>query len=104
MTLKDKWAEKSKDRDAKVLAAAVAEAEARGYSKITREGVAARAGVALGCVNLAYGTMQALKDAVMRTAVDGGFLEIVAQGLADGHELARNAPPKLRTRALATLK
>lgn len=104
MTLKVRWAEKAEARNAKVLAAAIAEAGDKGYSKITREGVAQRAGVALGCVNLAFGRMDRLKTAVMDYAVKHALLEIVAQGLADGHETARNAPPSLRTRALATLK
>lgn len=103
MLLQETWSAKSKARNDKVLAAAVAEAQERGYARITRRGVATRAGVSLGCVNLSFGDMDGLKTAVLQEAVDRGLLELVAQGLADRHETALNAPQALRKRATATL-
>ena len=104
MTLQDRWAQKVRDRNQKVLEAAIGIARAGGYNKITRDGVAAAAGVSAGCVNLAYGTVAQLRDEVMRFACDHEDLVILAQGLAHGHEIARSAPPSLRNRALASLK
>lgn len=87
-----------------ILAAALQEAQAVGYQNIIRHRVAARAGVANGSVNHAFGTLAALKNAVMEKAVEDGVADVVAQGLATGHPVARNAPAHIKeaaTRALA---
>lgn len=103
MTRKERFAAMVESRNRKVLEAAIALAQERGYDKITRSGVATTAGVAVGCVNGAFGTMDGLKAEVMRQAVAGEMLDIVAQGLADGNDIARNADPLLKERARATL-
>lgn len=74
-----------------------------GFSSLTRDGVAEEACVAMGSINHHYGTMSALRDEVMRDAVDNGILEIVAQGLASGHPVAQSAPTELKQSALKTL-
>ena len=66
-------------------------------------GVAAEAGVAMGSVNHHYGTMQVLRDAVMQRAVEEEQLELIAQGIAMGDNIAKSAPLELRQRALTTL-
>lgn len=91
------------DRDKRILEAAVSLAAKVGYRRITREAVANAAGVATGCINLAYGTMDRLRDAVLREAVARQHVEIVKQGLADGAEITRNLPPELKIRVAATL-
>lgn len=96
-------ANKIENRDENILEAAIECALADGYQWITRDGVAARAGVSPGTVNTAYTTMRDLKRAVLRTAVDRKILRIVAQGLADSHEIAVSAPPELKRAALASL-
>lgn len=88
-----------KGRDQRILDAAIECAKESGYRHITREDVAARAGVAVGTVNNAYGTMLELKGAVMQAAVEREIIEIVAQGLADGSDIVRAAPAELRHRA-----
>lgn len=90
-------------RHASILAAAIEEAEAVGFANIRRRKVAARAGVANGSINHAFGTLDALKDAVMAEAIAGEILPIVAQGLAAGHALAHGAPPELRKAAAGAL-
>lgn len=86
---------------AHILETAVDQARIHGYDKITRDGVAAAAGVGDGVVNHHYGTMANLKRAVLDYAVKNEILEIIAQGVAakdiDG------ISPALRSRALATL-
>lgn len=89
------------ERDARIMAAATECAMDAGFQWITREEVAARAGVSVGTVNTAYGTMNELKRAVLRRAVETENLAIVAQGLADGHEIARAAPAHVRAAAAA---
>lgn len=87
------------DLDVKVLAAAVECAREEGYQWITREMVAKRAGVSKGSVNTAFGTVKDLKRAVLKHAVENGITEIVAQGLADMHPIAKAAPAELKTKA-----
>lgn len=91
------------ERDALVLEAAVAEALAVGYQWITRDDVAARAGVSNATVSNAYGKMTDLKRTVLREAVRRPVLAIVAQGLADRHPIALDAAPHVKEQALATL-
>lgn len=74
-----------------------------GFAAITRDGVAAEAGVAMGSVNHHYGTMQVLRDAVMQRAVEEEQLELIAQGIAMGDNVAKSAPLELRQRAISTL-
>ena len=90
-------------RHAAVLAGAIEATRKYGYRNFTRDSVARFANVANGTVNHAFGTMAALRDAVMREAIEKEMLDIIAQGLADGHEMARNAPPKLRQKAAYAL-
>lgn len=87
------------ERKDAILAAAVEEAKEQGYQWITRDAVAKRAGVGAGSVNVAFGTMRELKRAVLRLAVDTRIVEIVAQGLADAHPIAKDAPPDLKQEA-----
>lgn len=77
--------------------------EPQGFAKLTRNGVADRAGVAFGSVNNAYGTMDALRDAVMATALERNLLDIIAQGLAVGHPVARSASAATKEAALQRL-
>lgn len=88
------------DRDARILDAAVLLAQDIGYQWITRDQVALAAGVSPGTVNNAFGTMVGLKRAVLAAAVERGIKEIVAQGLADGQAVCREAPADLRRAAL----
>jgi AcrR family transcriptional regulator len=90
-------------RRATVLAAAMAEAQARGWANLRRDTVAARAGIATGGVNNAFGSMEELKAAVMAEAISGEVLSIIAEGLAAGDAQARNAPRRLRQAAVGTL-
>lgn len=90
-------------RNTAVLEAAIIEAKTNGYQWITRKDVANRAKVARATVSNAFGTMVELKRAVLRAAVNREILEIVAQGLADRHEIALNAQPDVRERAAALI-
>lgn len=65
-------------RKQEVLQAAVEVSEKYGFDGITRERVAAQAGVAVGTVNLHYGTMKQLRRAVARYAVHHELLNILA--------------------------
>ena len=91
------------DRDNRILNAALDLAATEGYQWITREAVAAKAGVSPGTINNVFKTMRGLKRAVLAAAVDRRLLPIVAQGLADRHEIVMSAPADLRAEAAAHL-
>lgn len=102
-TRADRAAAMRAGRQAKVLDAAIASALSVGYQWITREGVALLADVSEATVSNAFGTMVELKRAVLREAVARPIPVIVAQGLADQHAIALDAPPHVKEQALATL-
>lgn len=86
-----------------ILEVAYTMAHRDGFGTLTRDGVAAEAGVAMGSVNHHWGKMSALREAVMQRAVEEENLELIGQGMALGDSVAKSAPLELRTRALTTL-
>lgn len=95
--------EKVENRNRVVLESAIEIAREYGMARLTRQHVADVAGVSCGSVNNAFGTMEALRDAVMATAVAREILGIVAQGLAERHPAALAAPADVRQRAVSAL-
>jgi TetR/AcrR family transcriptional regulator of autoinduction and epiphytic fitness len=91
------------NRNTAILEAAIAEADEKGFAGVRQSAVAKRAGVAKGGVINAFGTMEALKSAIMEEAVARFMPKIVAAGLALDHPIARNAPPDLRAAAAAAI-
>lgn len=87
----------------KILQAAVEEALIKGYENFTRDGTAERAGVAAGSVNTHFKDMAQLRRAVMYEAIQHHHIDILAQGLAEGCNVARGAPEDLKREALETL-
>ena len=96
----DRAAQMRDARRSTIMAAALELADAKGWHSLTRDGVAAAAGVAVGSINHEFGTMDALRDAVMLDAVTNEKHAIIAQGLAAGHPFARNAAAELREAAI----
>lgn len=86
-----------------ILEVAYTIAQRDGFGNLTRDGVAAEAGVAMGSVNHHWVKMSALREAVMQRAVEEENLELIGQGMALGDSVAKSAPLELRTRALITL-
>ncbi|MGL4546344.1 MAG: TetR family transcriptional regulator [Plesiomonas sp.] len=86
-----------------ILQAAFQIATNEGYDALRRDKVATRAGVATGSVSHHFKGMDVLRTAVMEMAIKNETLGIIAQGLAQGDEAARNAPEELKRRALETL-
>jgi hypothetical protein len=95
--------ERSQARYTDVLTAAMREAEDHGYTNITRDGVAKRAGRSSACVNQSFDTIANLKTVVMWEAIKTKHLKIIAQGLAQGDEIAKQAPEDLRIAALSSV-
>lgn len=86
-----------------ILEVAYMMAQRDGFGTLTRDGVAAEAGVAMGSVNHHWVKMSALREAVMQRALEEENLELIGQGMALGDSVAKSAPLELRTRALTTL-
>ena len=95
--------DKVQARNKAILEAAVALAVECGWRRSSRSDVAARAQVAAGSVNNAYGTMDGLHDAVMVAAVERQLHGVIAEGLAARHEAACAAPQAVKNEALAAL-
>jgi AcrR family transcriptional regulator len=87
-------------RNTAVLDAACTIAHEEGVAKVTRMRVADAAGVSLGSVSAAFGGMPELHEAVMREAVRRPLLSVLAQGLAMGDAIARDAPDDLKRQAV----
>lgn len=102
MTISKREYLKKPARREQILAAAMTMATDKGYSNLTRDGVAVTAGVAMGQVNHAFNTMAQLRRAVMRCAIQREILSIVGQGVALGDRVAIAAPDELKKRALAS--
>ena len=88
-----------KQRRDHILTAAINLAVEVGYSNITRDTVAARAGVSMGLITHYFETMGQLKRSIMRAAIHQHIPEIIAQGLANNDKYARKAPSELKNRA-----
>lgn len=86
-----------------ILDAAVALAQHVGFRKVTRRAVAKKAKVAPGTVSYHFKSMGNLQDAIMRRAISASLLSVVAQGLLDGHRIARRAPQSLKDAAAKQL-
>lgn len=94
---------KRHEREQQLLGIAADLAESVGYTRVTREAVAARAGVSPAVVNFRFGTMAVFKRHLMRYAIRNGRLPVIAQGLAVRDPHARRAPDDVKQRAIAYL-
>ena len=90
-------------RKAQILDAALAVAGVQGTDRITFKDVAAVSNTSIGLVIHYFGTMTALRRAVMRAAVKREDVAIVARGLATRDPHAAKAGPELRAAAAALL-
>jgi len=73
-----------------------------GLQNLRRDSVAEEAGVSTGSVSWHFKTIGDLRDAVIKRAIECEELKIIAQGLAAGNEIAREAPEALKSKALKT--
>lgn len=90
-----------KNRDERILNAAIELAEADSFQWITREAVAERAGVSPATVSNAFGTVADLKRAVLSAAIERRLLPIIAEGWGARHPIIMDAPKELLREALA---
>lgn len=83
-----------------ILSAAMQLANLKGYKRITRAEIAAKADVAPGLVSYHFKDMKGMRDAMVERAVQSENLKVLGQALADAHPVARKAPETLRKAAV----
>lgn len=93
----------ARERKAQILGAALIACQSAGFSRVTREQIASLAACPPTLISYYFGTMQALRRAIMREAVASECLPVIAQGLALRDPHALKAPEDLRRRALTSL-
>lgn len=86
-----------------LLSAAVELAKRRGYQMLTREDVAAAAGVSPSLVSHVLGTVDDIKREVMERAITAGVVVVVAQGIFVKDPIASKASDSIRQEAAAYL-
>lgn len=91
---------KPEARRDQILSVALRIAVEQGYDNVTRERIAASAGISTGLVNHAFSTMTKLRRAVMRAAIQREILPIVAKGLSEGCSIAHGADNVLKYKAM----
>lgn len=92
----------STKRDA-IIEAAMREARAVGYQKITRDGIASAAQCSTGLVNQHFGTIANLRSFVLTRAISVHDYAIIAQGLAVGAPELANIPESMKRQARTSL-
>ncbi len=91
------------DRKAEILDAALELSRSVGYRHVTRDGIAARAGVSAALVSRYFGTIPRMRRAIMSAAIARKDLAIIAQGLVAGDSKAQAAHPDLKSAAARRL-
>jgi len=94
---------KPAERKADILDAAVKAAQRVGFMQVRQKDIADEAKCGFGTVSLYYNTMQQMRRAIMRAAIERKVLPIIAQGLAIRDTQAMKAPDALKKAALNSL-
>lgn len=85
-----------------IVKAAVSVAIKLGFEHLTRNGIAAEAGVAHSLVSH-YFTMEDLRNEVMEEAVEREILRVIAYGIATRHPAAADLSPELFSKVMRSL-
>jgi AcrR family transcriptional regulator len=75
----------------------------KGYLNITREDVAAMATTSPATVSGMFGSMEQLKQEVIKYAINHECLPVIAQAMSDRNKIALAAPEFLKRRAMEAL-
>lgn len=88
-----------KERQQVIVNAAVKLAQSKPYTQVTRDEIAAAAGIVPSVVSHHFGTMTKLRRAVLRAAIAQRIVAVVADGLAARDPHAKKADEALLTQA-----
>lgn len=84
-----------------ILKAAVTLAETRGYENVFKRNIATVLGCGMGTINYHFGTMAAVRLAVVQEGVRTGNRRIMLQALAANHHAIRHLTDEQRAVAFA---
>ena len=87
----------------KIADAAIKLCEHTHYHEFTLRMLEEASGCAFAVVRYHFPTMKTLQDCMMSRAIQTESLTVLAMGLADKNDIARNAPKKLKMKALKHL-
>jgi len=90
-------------RRGKVLAVALALAVKKGYTNLTRDEIAEACNISGGTLQHHFGTIAALRTALVLYALDKRCLPVIGQAVAAKDPAVAGTPLALRKRAVATL-
>lgn len=90
-------------RKKEILAAAMELAKTDHYIRVTRERIAERVNISTGLVNLYFNTMNELRSAIVRNAINEEVIEVVAQAIANKDPQALDISHELKCQAAAHL-
>lgn len=88
------------ERRGEYLEIALQLAQDSNYMQVTPDAIAAFAGVSVGSVYYALGTLTDMRDCIVRKAVETENVTVVAQALGLQHSAALEAPQLLKARAV----
>lgn len=74
-----------------------------GWSSMTREAIAARAGCAESLVSYYYSTMEELRGELMNEAMLRGHADLLAQGITSGYVVLNALSKPLQNKVIAHL-
>jgi AcrR family transcriptional regulator len=74
-----------------------------GWASLTRARIASEARCADSLVTLRLGSMDAIRQTLMKRAIKHEYFDLIAQGLAAGDPSARALSPILKHKAVATM-
>lgn len=86
-----------------VLDVALELAKTKGYNVLTRDDIATGANISPALISHYFGTIENLRNDIIKLAVKCEVLEIIAQGLVRGDPIAVRAPKELKYRAVSYL-
>lgn len=91
------------ERKQELLEVAIELAKEVGYSHLTRNGIARKAGVAYGLVTAYFKNIDNLKRLVIKESIKQEILPIIAQALARKESLTNRLDPNLREKVIRYL-
>ena len=91
---------KPDERKQQIITAAVELAILKGgYKNITRDDIAGLANCSMGLINHYFGTVEELREEVIKQAIALVIPEIIVEALLDKSPLVENLPDELKIRA-----
>jgi len=86
-----------------IIETALARAEREGVKGIVATKLSEQCGVPHSLIFYYFGSMENLRDEVVKTALERGTLKVIGKALSDGHDLVQDLPQDRKIEALNSL-